>query len=144
MLSGFLVSLYGFTEHELVSICKEEKRVRNLSHDYEDEAAKATTTKVKNYLKNKVQIPINESDWNILKYVRWIRNAIAHNNGRVDQGILDEYIQFRAYLQAEKIINAENEMQLSIEYCRKIMKFIHDMFEKICTCFNVPVRGYLS
>ncbi|MGG3269859.1 hypothetical protein ABEP16_13180 [Priestia aryabhattai] len=145
LLSGYLVSLYGFFEKELVILHDDLITSGQATKSYKSyKTEKGTINQMYVSLNDDVNIPIRTSDKVELDYVRLIRNAITHNQGIMGTNYLTDVHGLQNYLQKHKIMNSNNEIQLTFIFCEYITNFTYGALEEIYKNFNVKIRGYIS
>jgi hypothetical protein len=152
--SSFVLVWHTFIEREFLNICYAHNRnLRDDRSKYRDSSVDTS----KEYLKEELKYPIDNSQWRELKFIQAIRNHIAHGSAgfrylyekptdvpsvpaKID-GIDEEMFilierNLYRYLMGHKIIvfgGPFYEIVPSYDFCKALIKFGSDVLSKIYT-----------
>ena len=86
---------------------------------------------LQNCLSKEINFPDNDPSQKELKYFKWIRNFIIHNEGRLDN--TDKAQKIRSYItkRSDISVDEENTIILSKEYCMHALNIIEAFFDAL-------------
>lgn len=132
LFKSFFVSTYSFLEAKLIQYCREiEKENKNVVLSLSDIDDKGIE-KAKKYHKQNLKFSFGKcKEWPSIKTYGMLRNCIAHNEGRLDDGFI---IKESLRKELKKFIDQKNpnlrldgyDIVLTKEFCKEAWKTIEE------------------
>jgi len=123
--NSFLVSCCSYLEERLFYFCEDLRDKHNLPLKVSDLKGNALERVKKYFTKlGKIDIPDN---WEEILSISNIRNCIIHNEGRIDDRKIQDYIDGRSDIKYDK----GKKIMLDKEYCVHVLDSIRTLFEAL-------------
>ncbi|WP_169237775.1 hypothetical protein [Candidatus Roseilinea sp. NK_OTU-006] len=128
--NSLLVSIYSFTEHSLIDICRFLRR-KDVKVSVSDIKGQNDIDKARIYIAKVLgaSFPDNSSEWAQIQTYRRIRNCIVHNDAYIDKGSPDRRpIEQYAKDNANLLRLDKDSVLLEQGFCEKMLDVIREFF----------------
>lgn len=116
---SFFITCYSILEHELIDVCKLQKKKKQLPIDVNDLRGEGGIDRAMKYLKLVGFDLSTAKSWEDIKNIQLIRNCIVHSDADLT---CNNSKQIRNYIEKRKDISIENDkIILTKDYCRYVV-----------------------